>query len=100
MARTPKYNNNNGKDHWSIGSIMFMGRGIRGNRVVGATDENQFLVPIDPQSLSTDTENGIRVRPEHIHAALRSLAGIATHDFSKQFPLKVPDQQKLKGLWG
>ncbi len=100
MARTPKYNNNNGKDHWSIGSIMFMGRGIRGNRVIGATDEKHFLVPIHPKSLSTDKENGIRVRPEHIHLALRNLAGIDQHEFSKKFPLKVSEQEQLKSLWG
>jgi len=100
MGRTPTYNKGNGKDHWSIGSVMFMGRGIQGDRVIGATDEKQFLVPIDPRSLSTDKENGIRVRPEHIHAALRNLAGIETHEFSKQFPLNVPDQQILKGFWG
>jgi hypothetical protein len=98
MGRTPKYNNNNGKDHWSVGSAMFMGRGIRGNRVIGATDEKQFLIPIDPKSLSTDKENGIRVRPEHIHEALRNLAGIDTHEFSKQFPLKVPDEERLQGF--
>lgn len=98
MGRTPSYNNNNGKDHWSIGSIMFMGRGIRGNRVIGATDEKQFLVPINPQSLATDQEDGIRVRPEHIHTALRKFAGIDNHDFSEQFPLKIPDQEQLQYL--
>ena len=46
MGRTPTYNNGNGKDHWSIGSIMFLGPGIRGNRVIGATDEKQFAVPL------------------------------------------------------
>ena len=25
MGRTPHYNKGNGKDHWSVGSIMFMG---------------------------------------------------------------------------
>lgn len=98
MARTPSYNNNNGKDHWSIGSIMFMGSGIKGNRVVGATDEKHFLVPINPKSLSTDREKGIRVRPEHIHASLREFAGIHNHTFAKQFPLKVPGEQQLSGL--
>ena len=92
MGRTPSYNQGDGKDHWSIGSIMFMGRGIQGNRVIGATDEQQFLVPIDPKSLRTEHENGVRVRPEHIHAALRRFAGIETHAFSQQFPLEVPDQ--------
>src|SRR3954466_8251788 len=42
MGRTPAYNTGHGKDHWSIGSVMFLGRGIKGNRVLGATDEKQF----------------------------------------------------------
>ncbi len=100
MGRTPKYNKNNGKDHWSIGSVMFMGHGIQGNRVLGATDEKQFLVPIDPKTLLIDEDGGIRVRPEHIHSELRILAGIEDHKFSKQFPLKVPDQERLTDLWG
>jgi hypothetical protein len=100
MGRTPTYNNGNGKDHWSIGSIMFLGHGIQGNRVLGATDEKQFQVPIDPQSLAIDRDHGIRVRPEHIHAALRELAGIAEHPASKKFPLGVPEKELLKRLWG
>lgn len=100
MGRTPGYNKNNGKDHWSIGSIMFMGPGIKGNRVIGATDEKQFLVPINPQSLSMDKEHGIRVRPEHIHVALRQFAGIDSHGSSKQFPLDVPDAERLHDLLG
>lgn len=98
MGRTPNYNKGDGKDHWSIGSIMFMGGGIAGNRVIGATDEKQFLAPIDPQSLKIDAKNGIRVRPEHIHASLREFAGIDNHAFAKQFPLKVPDQERLHDL--
>jgi uncharacterized protein (DUF1501 family) len=99
MGRTPNYNNGNGKDHWSIGSIMFLGRGIRGNRVIGATDEGQFHVPINPQSLALDKDNGIRVRPEHIHAALREFAGIGDHPHSEKFPLGVPEEERLHGLW-
>ena len=100
MGRTPTYNKGNGKDHWSIGSIMFLGKGIRGNRVVGATDEKQFAVPIDPATLKLDKQSGIRVRPEHVHEALRELAGIADHPASKKFPLGVSDQQRLRGFWG
>jgi len=100
MGRTPHYNKGQGKDHWSIGSIMFMGQGIRGNRVVGATDERQFLIPIDNKTLSIDEENGIRTRPEHIHLALRELAGIEDHPFSKKFPLKIPEEERLQGLFG
>jgi hypothetical protein len=99
MGRTPNYNNGNGKDHWSIGSIMFLGRGIRGNRVLGATDERQFHVPLNPRSLAVDRQGGVRVRPEHIHQALRELAGIADHAFSRRFPLGVADNEKLQRLW-
>jgi uncharacterized protein (DUF1501 family) len=100
MGRTPSYNSGNGKDHWSIGSIMFLGRGIKGNRVIGATDEKQFHVPVDLQTLACDPKKGIRVRPEHIHTALREFAGIADHPFSRKFPLGVADKDRLQGLWG
>lgn len=100
MGRTPNYNGGNGKDHWSIGSAMFIGKGIAGNRVIGATDEKQFAVPLNPATLSTDADAGIRVRPEHIHESLRELAGIADHPLSKRFPLGVPEKEKLMGLWG
>jgi hypothetical protein len=100
MGRTPNYNNGNGKDHWSIGSIMFLGHGIQGNRVLGATDEKLFHVPLDPQTLACDKEKGIRVRPEHIHHALREHAGIAEHPLAKKFPLELPEKEKLRGLWG
>ncbi|HLY75496.1 MAG TPA: DUF1501 domain-containing protein, partial [Planctomycetota bacterium] len=99
MGRTPNYNNGNGKDHWSIGSVMFLGRGIEGNRCVGATDEKQFLVPLDPKSLKGDPEKGIRLRIEHLHLALRELAGIDSHLYSKQFPLPVVEIERLQGLW-
>jgi hypothetical protein len=100
MGRTPTYNAGNGKDHWSIGSAMFLGRGIQGNRVIGATDDGQFAVPLDPGTLAVAKEGAIRARPEHVHEALRELAGIADHPFSKKFPLGLSDSAKLRGLWG
>jgi hypothetical protein len=100
MGRTPTYNSGNGKDHWSIGSALFLGAGIHGNRVVGATDEQQFATPVDPHTLTVDKDKGIRVRPEHVHQALRELAGIADHPFSQKFPLGVAESEKLLGLWG
>ena len=96
MGRQPTYNTGDGKDHWSIGSVMFIGHGIHGNRVVGATDEKQFLVQVNPETLSLDEKRGIRIRPEHVHLALRKFAGIEDHPFSEQFPLDVPDGQRLR----
>ena len=100
MGRTPTYNKGNGKDHWSIGSVMFIGPKIKGNRVLGATDDKQLHVPLDPSTLQCDEKSGIRVRPEHIHEALREYAGIADHALSKKFPLGVAEKEKLRGLWG
>jgi hypothetical protein len=100
MGRTPNYNQGNGKDHWSIGSALFLGPSIRGNRLVGATDEKQFAVPLDPQTLSCDKEKGMRIRPEHVHQALRQYAGIADHPLSKKFPLGVAQKDELRQFWG
>jgi len=100
MGRTPSYNNGNGKDHWSIGSILFLGPGIKGNRVIGATDEKQFAEPLAPKTLAIHKDTGIRVRPEHIHESLRQHAGISDHPYTLKFPLGVKDDEQLKGFWG
>jgi uncharacterized protein (DUF1501 family) len=102
MGRTPTYNQGNGKDHWSIGSAMFLGPGIRGNRVIGATDEKQFAIALNPQTLAgdKDKDKNIRIRPEHIHSALRQYAGIANHPLSRKFPLGVAVKEELLGFWG
>jgi hypothetical protein len=77
---------------------MFLGSGIGGNRVIGATDAAQQLVPVNPQSLSIDPQHGVRIRPEHIHRSLRQFAGIDDHSFSKRFPLEIPKGEELAAL--
>ena len=47
FARTPWYNDGNGKDHWSIGSMMFMGSDIQGGRVIGGTDNGQLPLAVN-----------------------------------------------------
>ncbi len=84
FARTPWYNDTNGKDHWSITSMMLMGPGIRGGRVIGATDARQVPVLLDPASLRPAAD-GVRVQPGHIHAALRALAGVDTTAAAQQY---------------
>jgi len=51
-------------------------------------------------TLALDKDKGLKIRPEHIHEALRELAGIATHAHAKKFPLGLKDTEKVKGLWG
>lgn len=84
LARTPHYNATNGKDHWSIGSMMLMGPGIPGGRVIGATDAGQSALSVSPTDLSLNPD-GIRLTPGHIHASLRTLAGIQSHSDAIRF---------------
>ena len=77
FARTNRYNNDNGKDHWAHTSMMVWGSSnyLDGDRVVGGTDDVQRSRRLDPATLAFDN-NGIELTPEHMHQALRSLAGI------------------------
>ena len=95
FGRTPAYNGNNGKNHHSITSMMLMGYGIEGNRTVGGTDSGQNARRIDPETLSYD-DSGIVLRPAHVHAALRELAGVSA-ELDDKFPLNV---DPLPGLLG
>ncbi len=78
FGRTNKYNASNGKDHWPITSMMLMGPGIRGNRLLGGTDADHKALEINPNTLQTVTSGGVRLEPGHIHHALRKLAGVDT----------------------
>lgn len=89
FGRTPFYNDNRGKDHWNVTSIMAMGAGVRGNRVIGATDDHVEALSINPQTLQIDP-NGITLTPEHIHRALRRMAGVSS-ELSSQFGISGDD---------
>ena len=39
MSRTPKLNENAGKDHWPVTSALLLGSSVRGGSIVGATNE-------------------------------------------------------------
>ena len=67
--------------------MMLMGRGIRGGRVIGATDENQLPRTIDPNTLALD-DSGVRITPGHIHAAIRRLGGIEDHPLAAPYGLE------------
>jgi hypothetical protein len=97
FGRTPHYNDTNGKDHWSVTSMMLMGKGISGNRVVGATTDEYQPRTIDPGSLAV-SDSGVRIEPQHVHYELRKLAGITENTFATLFPIVPPDE--LPGLLG
>ncbi|HFE46494.1 MAG TPA: DUF1501 domain-containing protein, partial [Nannocystis exedens] len=95
FGRTPNYNDGNGKDHWSVTSMMLMGTGIPGNTVIGGTDEGHNPLTINPGSLAIDP-NGIRLEPRHVHKSLRRLAGVDDTEQGKMFPLMIPDEEDIR----
>jgi len=86
FGRTPYYNEQNGKDHWNITSMIFSGPKIPGGRVVGSTDDSYKPVTVNKSTLQPST-GGIRIETGHIHKALRKIAGITGTPIDTQFPI-------------
>jgi hypothetical protein len=88
FGRTPGYNDTDGKDHWAITSVMAMGKGIKGGRVVGATTDRHDTLSVDPATLKV-SDKGIHIEPKHIHQELRRLAGIDGDELMQFYPLAI-----------
>jgi hypothetical protein len=104
MGRTPWYNETGGKDHWSVTSMMALGSGIQGDRVIGGTSVDpisgfdQTPLKIEPVGL-TPSEEGLRIRPQHIHQSLRTHLGIADHPHTQRFDLGLPAEEHFPQLF-
>jgi len=93
FGRGPAYNgmgDGSGKDHWPISSLFALGPGIAGDRVVGATDDGQLARPVDPGTLQP-SDAGVKIGPEHVHRALRRLAGVHEHELAVRYALPGAD---------
>lgn len=91
FARGPRYNgddDNDGKDHWPIGTFLAIGPGIAGNRVIGGTTPDQLPLAVDPSSLAVQEQGGTIITYKHIHNALRAYAGVG--DLGADYPLSGP----------
>lgn len=87
VGRTPRYNANNGKDHWSVGGdIVMMKNAPWANRIVGISGPGHEKRKIDPVSLQK-ADNGIQLKPKHLQNELRKLLGIADHPLAKKYDL-------------
>lgn len=92
VGRTPWYNATNGKDHWSLGSDMFMMKNAPwANRIAGVSDAKHNRVKLNPTRLQPDASNGIYLQTKHVHAELRKLLGIQDHALAKRYDLKAED---------
>ena len=96
FGRTPQYNAGKGKDHWNVTSVLAMGAGVAGNRVVGATDAGVKPLTINQQTLALDP-GGVRLTPGVIHRSLRQLAGLEGSQWATRFPIAEPLLPTLLG---
>lgn len=97
FGRTPAYNDQGGKDHWSVGELIVIdpsGEIAPGNRLIGGTDEFGRYLKIDPASLQLD-DGGIGLKNAHVHKWLRKVTQIADSDLVKLFPLRVEEDIDL-----
>lgn len=87
FSRTPFYNSAEGKDHWPYGSYMIMEKGANfTNRVIGGTDERQYALKVDPETLEI-SNFGSRILPSHVHSAMRSYLNLDHSALVNSFPL-------------
>lgn len=92
MGRTPYYNNDEGKDHWQITSMLVMGDNIGGNRVLGATTNDLRAKLVNPENFDLfepEEDAGVLMTSAHVQEALRRLATVDTSAPSSLFPLNV-----------
>jgi hypothetical protein len=104
-----------GKDHWPITSVMMMGRGIAGGRVIGQTDDGSNgdgtyqkgirAKPVKVQSgevvvTEESDPEGFILKPGHLHDALRELAGVRNHAVSEKYAIDDINEPLLPLLNG
>lgn len=105
FGRTPMYNTNNkGKDHWNVTSVLVAGPGIAGGRAVGGTDAGHKPMKVDPTNvgnvLPDASNNGVRIRPSHVHRELRRVLGITESAVAKKYTLASGDGEQPLPLLG
>jgi hypothetical protein len=90
FARGPRINTRDGRDHHLASSCLVAGPGIRGNQMIGATDdETMAVVPYDPGS-------GVAapLRPVDVHRTLLESMGITDVELGTQLPVIIEPMLK------
>jgi uncharacterized protein (DUF1501 family) len=75
MGRTPQLNAADGKDHWPYTSVLMVGAGVAGGRVIGGFDDFYFGHLVDFGS-GEKSSSGKVISSEVIGATLLTAAGI------------------------
>lgn len=87
FARTPRLNQQGGRDHHLASACLVAGQGIAGNKAIGGTkDSNYDARPVDLASGAPADDTGELIRPSDIHATLLRAAGLPADHISNQDP--------------
>lgn len=90
MHRTPRRNDGEGKDHWPVTSALLLGGGVRGGRVIGATDDRSDAVAVDLATGAPDPA-GVVLRHDHLAAGVLEHVGVDAEAW-------LPGVPALRGL--
>ncbi len=90
MGRTAQLNSADGKDHWPYTSVLLVGSGLQGGRVVGGLDANYYGRPVDPVSGDLTT-SGVAPDVTALGATLLALADVDPAEF-------VPNAEVIGGV--
>ena len=95
FARTPRINQQGGRDHHLASACLVAGAGIKGNQVIGATkDTNYDVRPVDLNTGAPDDEMGTILRPSDVHATILEAAKLPHDHISNQSPKLIPAMLK------
>ncbi len=76
MGRTPQLNATDGKDHWPYTSVLMVGSGFTGGRVVGGLDDFYYGRSVDVATAEIDDRAGQSLSSDVVGATLLALAGV------------------------
>jgi len=97
FGRTPYYNANRGKDHWNVGSYIFMKKNASfTNQVIGETDALHNAMGLSYKNLQPDGSSET-IKPIHVHSAVRDYLGITGTKIDMMFPLGPHNKYNLFG---
>lgn len=89
MTRTPKINDDDGKDHWGHALAMVCGGGVAGGKICGGTDDQMAGLPVNLETGELDSDNGNYIQTEQFLAGVLELLGTdSTTYFNGVTPLR------------
>jgi hypothetical protein len=97
FGRTPYYNANKGKDHWNVGSYIFMKKNASfTNQVIGKTDALHNAMGLSSKILQPD-DSSETIKPIHVHSAVRDYLGVIGTKVDLMFPLGPHNKYNIFG---